>query len=85
MSPEIDKIKNKILPLLQSHDIKKAAFFGSLVSGKINKHSDIDILVELAANKSLLDLAALKLVLEKTLILKAPVRGLFCGEKAFCS
>ncbi len=31
MSRELEEIKNKIIPVLQRHDIKRAAIFGSFV------------------------------------------------------
>ena len=43
----INKIKNKIIPVLKRYQVKRAAFFGSIVRGDYNKDSDIDILVEL--------------------------------------
>lgn len=43
----INKIKNKIIPVLKRYQVKRAAFFGSVVRGDYNKDSDIDILVEL--------------------------------------
>ncbi|HCP08522.1 MAG TPA: hypothetical protein DIT25_01855 [Candidatus Moranbacteria bacterium] len=60
-------IKKKILPILKRQGVIKAAVFGSAARGKMTKKSDIDILVKLAKNKSLLDLVGLKLELEDKL------------------
>lgn len=68
MNNDIAKIKNKITPILKSHDVKKAAVFGSFARGEQNKKSDIDILIKFRKNnKSLLDLVGLKLDLEEKL------------------
>lgn len=48
--------------------VKRAALFGSYARGDATKNSDIDLLIEFKGkNKSLLDLAALKIHLEETL------------------
>lgn len=69
----IKEIKKKILPILKDHDVKKAALFGSLVKKEAKKESDIDILIEFKGNKSLLDLASLKIELENKLKRKVDV------------
>jgi hypothetical protein len=63
----INKIKNKILPVLKKYDVSRASLFGSVVSGEATEESDIDILVEFRGEKSLLDLAGLKIELEELL------------------
>ena len=74
MTNDIAKIKKKIVPILKSHDVKKAAVFGSFVRGENNKNSDIDILIEFRKDdKSLLDLVGLKLELEKKLSEKVDI------------
>ena len=63
----INKIKNMIILVLKKYDIKKAGIFGSYARGEQNKGSDIDILIKLPKNMSLLDLSGLKIELEKNL------------------
>ena len=63
----IQTLKNKILPILKRQRVEKAAIFGSLARGEMTKNSDIDILVQLAKNKSLIDLVGLQLELEDKL------------------
>lgn len=63
----IDQIKNKVLPILSSADVLKAAIFGSYVRGDQRENSDIDILVEFPKGKSLLDLVDLEMKLEEVL------------------
>jgi hypothetical protein len=67
MNPEIKTISKKIYPILERYDVVKAAIFGSLVRGENRVGSDIDILVEFKKEKSLLDLAGLKIDLEELL------------------
>lgn len=63
----VDEVKVKILPVLDKHDVVKASIFGSLARDESDEKSDIDILVELRGEKSLLDLAGLKIELEELL------------------
>jgi len=69
----IQNINAKIIPVLKSQGVLKAALFGSVVRGEAKKGSDVDLLVELADDKSLLDLAGLKLDLEDVLKTKVDV------------
>ena len=43
---EIEKIKEKIIPLLKKNKIAKAGVFGSYARGEQNKKSDVDILIK---------------------------------------
>lgn len=70
---ELEQIKDKIIPILRRYGVKKAAIFGSFVRGEERKDSDIDILVEFEGEKSLLDLAGLKIDLEEALGRKVDV------------
>ncbi|MBL7156309.1 MAG: nucleotidyltransferase family protein [Candidatus Pacebacteria bacterium] len=63
----VQNIKRKIVPILKRQGVIKAALFGSYVTGEAKKNSDIDLLVSLQRNKTLLDLVGLKLELEKKL------------------
>ena len=60
-------MKKKILSILKKRDIARAGIFGSVVRGEASENSDIDIVIEFAGRKSLLDLVSLKLILEETL------------------
>jgi predicted nucleotidyltransferase len=62
-----EETKQKVLPILQRHRIKKAALFGSSVRGEMKEDSDIDILVEIEDNISLLDFVGIRLELEEIL------------------
>ena len=63
----VDEIKKRIIPILRQHGIKRAGIFGSAATGEDKKDSDIDILVEIQSDLSLLDFVGIKLELEETL------------------
>ncbi|MBU1045733.1 nucleotidyltransferase family protein [Patescibacteria group bacterium] len=67
MNKDLEKIKKQILPILKKHDIKKAAIFGSLVRGEAKKNSDVDIVIQIEKDISLLDFIGIKLEIEDTL------------------
>lgn len=60
-------IKRKIIPILRRQGVTKAALFGSAARGEMNQRSDIDLLVKLSRDKTLLDLAGLRLDLQQKL------------------
>jgi len=66
----IQEIKEKITPILQRYGIEKAAIFGSLAKGKAKINSDVDILVEIKSDMSLLDFIGIKIELEEALKMK---------------
>jgi len=64
----LSSIKKRSLPILQRHDIKRAAIFGSFARGEAKARSDVDFLIEYKSkNKSLFDLVNLKSELENSL------------------
>ncbi len=63
----IQTIKTKVTPILESEGVIKAAVFGSHATGEANHNIDVDLLVEFGGRKSLFDLVGLKLELEKIL------------------
>ncbi len=69
----IEKIKNKILPILREAGVKKSSIFGSYARGEDTKGSDIDILIEAPKNMSLFGLAGLQIDLEDVLNKKVDV------------
>ncbi|MFW6111129.1 MAG: type VII toxin-antitoxin system MntA family adenylyltransferase antitoxin [Thermoproteota archaeon] len=64
---DLTEMKRKMLPVLKREGVKRAAFFGSFVRGEQKGDSDVDLLVELEEEKSLLDLVGLKMELEEVL------------------
>ena len=67
MDPRIEEIRRKILPILRPHGVKRAGIFGSVVRREAREDSDIDILVEIESDMSLLDFVGLKLDIEEAL------------------
>ena len=67
MRTDIEEIKQKILPILHQYDAQKAGLFGSCVRGEMKEDSDIDILVEIQQDISLLDFVGIKLEIEEIL------------------
>jgi predicted nucleotidyltransferase len=63
----INEIKGKVIPILERYGTKRAAIFGSLAKGEAKTSSDIDILVEIKSDISLLDFVGMKLELEEVL------------------
>ena len=64
---KIREITDKITPILKRYGVSKAALFGSSVKGEMTEASDIDVLVEIEKDISLLDFVGLKLELEEIL------------------
>ena len=63
----IREIKEKVIPVLKKHKIRRAGLFGSYAKEDAKEESDIDILIELPTNYSLLDFVGIKLELEDIL------------------
>jgi len=65
MKNRIDQVKKILLPVMREYGVKKASLFGSFVRQDMKKNSDIDVLVEIDADVSLLDFVELKQKLEE--------------------
>ena len=63
----IEKLKELILPILYRYGVERAGIFGSFSRGEAKQESDIDILVEIKSDISLLDFIALKQEIEDIL------------------
>ena len=63
----IEEIRRRIIPILRKYGVRSASIFGSAVRGEMKEDSDIDILVEIDRDISLLEFIALKLELEDVL------------------
>ena len=68
--PIISKIAVKIHPILKKHGVVKAGIFGSYARREQKKRSDIDILVKINKDISLLDFVELKQEMEEKLCKK---------------
>ena len=67
MRNDINKIKQKILPILKKCGVERIALFGSCARGEMGKDSDVDILVDIKADISLLEFIGLKQKIEEAL------------------
>ncbi|MBL7072670.1 MAG: nucleotidyltransferase family protein [Candidatus Omnitrophica bacterium] len=67
MKSDISRIKRKILPILKKFGTRKAALFGSCVRDDMRENSDIDVLVEIESDISLLGFVDLKQKIEEVL------------------
>jgi len=67
METNIEEIKKKILPILEDYRVKKIGLFGSYARGDMKEDSDIDILIEIEKDISLLDFVGLKQEIEEAL------------------
>ena len=67
MNTNINQIRELILPILQRYGVSRAALFGSVVKDRMRPESDVDILVQIDKDISLLDFVGLKLELEQVL------------------
>ncbi len=63
----MDNVKEKILSVLRKHPVIKAGIFGSYADNSYNENSDVDVLIELSKNISILDFVGIQLELEETL------------------
>src|SRR3989338_8068918 len=62
---KVQKDINKMTPILRKHGITKAALFGSGARNELTKKSDLDLLVHLPNDMTLLGVIALKMRLER--------------------
>lgn len=67
MTSQIQKLKLQIVPILKNAGVIRSGVFGSFARGEELPNSDLDLLVELGAGKTFLDLAELKINLEDAL------------------
>jgi len=65
-----EDIFKKLTNLLRSRDAIKIAVFGSYIKGKERPNSDLDIIVEFAKRKSLLELVGIERELSEALGIK---------------
>jgi|AntRauTorcE11898_2_1112593.scaffolds.fasta_scaffold07091_4 predicted nucleotidyltransferase len=63
----INDIKKAALPTLRKYGINRAEVTGSYARGNFTRTSDIDIIVDVPSNMSLLTFAGLKVELEEKL------------------
>jgi predicted nucleotidyltransferase len=62
-----NEVRDIALPILRRHGISKAGIFGSCARGEISADSDIDMLVEIRQDISLLEFIRIKQDVEEAL------------------
>jgi predicted nucleotidyltransferase len=67
MGPTIEEIRAKVGDVMRRRGVVRASLFGSVARGQARADSDIDILIEFGPDKTLLDLAGLRLDLSEVL------------------
>ena len=70
---KINEIKTQTLPIFKKAGVSRSFVFGSYARREAKKNSDLDLIVEFNKRKSIIDLIALKLELEKKLGIKVDV------------
>lgn len=70
---KINEIKLQTLPIFKKAGVSRSFIFGSYARKEAKKNSDLDLIVEFNKKKSIIDLIALKLELEKKLGIKVDV------------
>lgn len=81
MNKELQEIKEKVIPILKEHKVTKAGIFGSYARGEQKNKSDVDILVEIPDNRSLLEVIGLKIALEDKIKKKVDLVEYECIRK----
>ncbi|MEN9561077.1 MAG: hypothetical protein RIQ56_350 [Candidatus Parcubacteria bacterium] len=64
---DIMRVKNLVLPIARQYKVTNVRIFGSFARGEQNQKSDVDLLVDLPAKMTLLDLSGMKIDLEEAL------------------
>ena len=67
VNASVQHIRQSILPILRRYGVSKTGLFGSVVNKQMQPESDIDILVQIDKDISLLDFVGMKLELEEAL------------------
>jgi len=65
--PTVEQVARTVRPILAQSGATRAGLFGSLVHGRLRRSSDIDILVALDRQLSLLDVVGIQQELEDAL------------------
>jgi uncharacterized protein len=61
----LEKIKMALVPLLRRRGVRKAAIFGSFARGEARRDSDVDLLIDIGEEYSLLDIVRLRREIEE--------------------
>lgn len=72
-STTIQQYRQEILSLAQKHGVTNIKVFGSFARGEAHEKSDVDFLVEIEKNRSLLDIGLLVMDLQDLLHRKVDI------------
>lgn len=67
VNANVQHVRQSILPILRRYGASKAGLFGSVVSNQMLPESDIDILLQIDKDISLLEFVGMKLELQEPL------------------
>jgi predicted nucleotidyltransferase len=67
LSQLIQQKRRQILEIVQGHGASNVRLFGSVARGETTETSDLDLLIEMAPERTLLDIIAIKQDLEELL------------------
>ena len=65
--PDINEIKEIIIPIAHSYGVKRLYLFGSYAKGTANEKSVVDLLVEKGKSMSLLKLSGMRQMVQEAL------------------
>ncbi len=71
LAQRLRRSRSRLLDSARTHGVRRVRVFGSIARGEASPASDVDLLVELAPGRTLLDLAGFRL--DATEILGIPV------------
>lgn len=69
----LQKNRNEIINIAKSHGAYRIRVFGSVAKGEAHINSDVDFLVDMESDRSLLDLGGLQFDLQEFLHIKVDV------------
>ena len=73
LSQLIQQKRRQVLEIAQGHGARNVRIFGSVARGETTETSDLDLLIEMAPERTLLDIVAIKQDLEELLGCKVDV------------
>ena len=73
LSQLLQQKRRQVLEIAQGHGARNVRLFGSVARGETTETSDLDLLIEMAPERTLLDIVAIKQDLEELLGCKVDV------------
>ena len=79
----VNQIRSIVAPIAIRHGVKSVSLFGSYAANRATADSDVDLIIEKGALKSLLDLGRFRLAVEDALQLPVDLVTTQCSNIAF--